>query len=535
MSITTLQLLETCMYIIGLTTIILFVSRLLLAARYDTRAPTVVSQTIPLVGHLINVLRYGFEYFEDLAADTKLPIFTLRILAKDVHIINSPDLVVAVQKNPKIFDFTIFVNTILPRLFNVDRKTMEIMTTPMDLPEGSWDLFVETSRIMHRCLGSGSSSLEKMEHTALDRFLHFFDELESGPDDIIIDLFAWLRTATTVASTEAIYGPANPFSHQPELEYALWVWENDLTRMLLAPFPSIIARNGFHGRAQVVAAMTNYIDRKGYERASDLAKARHDAGVKWGLSNGDIARLELGSIMGVLVNSAPTLFWLLVHIYSDPGLLASLREEASSAISHSHVNDGEVEMLEIDITTWKQKFPLLLSAYQETLRLRTHNTASRMVTQDTILAGTHFLRAGSIVQMPGACIHSLPSIWGTDHASFNAYRFLKSAANVEKETSKEQRKQHPGAFRSFGGGTSLCPGRHFATTEICAVAAMFIMRFNMAKVDKNGVVCEWQLPVMQVGRITSAIPLPKEDIRVKLTRRYETINCTFQYAFKDGL
>ncbi|KAL8938283.1 MAG: hypothetical protein Q9216_003972, partial [Gyalolechia sp. 2 TL-2023] len=445
------------------------------------------------------------------SAKTNLPIFTLRILTKDVHIINSPNLLIAVQKNPKVFDFSVFVNMMLPRLFDVDRRTMKIATTHLEHPEGSWDLVVETGRIMHRCLGPGSS-LEKMERAALERFLPFFHELESGPNGVVIDMFAWLRTAMTVASTEAIYGPANPFSHQPELERALWVWENDLTRMLLAPFPSIAARKGFQARSQFVTAMTDYINRKGYEQASDLAKARYHAGVTWGLSNSDIARFEIGSIMGVLVNSTPTLFWLLAHIYSSPNLLTTLRDEASSAI-HAF-KDGGVETCTIEIPTLKAKFPLLLSTYQETLRFRTHNTASRMVTQDTLLAGTYFLRGGSIVQMPGACIHSLPSIWGIDHALFKPDRFLKLSTTPDTGAEKEQRKQHhPGAFRSFGGGTSLCPGRHFATTEICAVAAMFVLRFEMAMVDENGRVCEWRLPGMQVGRITSAVPLPKVDVR----------------------
>ncbi|KAL8722992.1 MAG: hypothetical protein Q9225_000608 [Loekoesia sp. 1 TL-2023] len=385
---------------------------------------------------------------------------------------------------------------------------------------------------MHRYLGPGPS-LEKMERVALERFLPFYNELESGTDGVVVDLFAWLRTAMTVASTEAIYGPQNPFSHQPELEDALWVWENELTRLLLAPFPSIIARKGFRARSRFIAAMTDYTARKGYRQASDLTKARYHAGVTWGLSNTEIARFEIGSIMGVLVNSTPTLFWLLIHIYSSPQLLADLRAEASSATGVA--DDGNIKTFTIDIPTFKQKFMLLMSTYQETLRYRTHNAASRMVTQNTLLAGTYFLRAGSIIQMPGACIHSLPSIWGSDHATFNPRRFLKSSTTSATEAEKEKRKLHPGVFRSFGGGTSLCPGRHFATTEICAAAAVFVMRFEMMAVDEKGKECEWRMPAMQVGRITSAVPLPREDVRVRVKTREELGICKWGFTFREGI
>ena len=41
--------------------------RALFVARKDARTPIVVSQVIPLVGHLINILKFGFKHFENLA------------------------------------------------------------------------------------------------------------------------------------------------------------------------------------------------------------------------------------------------------------------------------------------------------------------------------------------------------------------------------------------------------------------------------------------------------------------------------------
>ena len=306
-------------------------------------------------------------------------------------------------------------------------------------------------------------------------------------------------------------------------------WEHDITRLLLAPAPSLFARKGYRARSQLIDAMTEYLERKGHDNASDLTKARYQAGITHGLSIPGIARFEIGSIMGVLVNSTPSLFWLLTHIYHDQRLLAEIRAELSAGpMNRTMSPDGSVKCT-IDVPNLREMTPLLSSVYQETLRFHTHNSSSRKVMQDTVLAKRYHLKAGSIIQMPGATIHALPSIWGNDAHQFNPRRFVSSLSHVDKM------KVQPGAFRSFGGGASLCPGRHFASTEICAAAAMVVARFDMVALSACGDVVDWQIPAMEVGRITSSIPLPKGDIRVKVSERKETSDWTWDFGFKEEL
>ncbi|KAL8883989.1 MAG: hypothetical protein Q9215_007866 [Flavoplaca cf. flavocitrina] len=518
------QILDLTAAALCVTTFVVLVGTLWSRPRFRdiSRAPPIIPQSIPYVGHLIGLLKHGFEYFEHLGAKHKYPIFTLQILGKHVHIVNSPDLIIAVQKNPRIYDFSVFASMMLPRLFDLDKKTMELASRDLPYSGGSWNLIVETSRIFHRCLSPGPS-LEKMEQAALTRILGYLDKLASDSDGVVLDLFAWLRTMMT------LYGPQNPFSNSRKLERALWDWEHDLTRLLLAPAPSLFARKGYHARSEVIEAMTKYLEWKGHDNASDLTKARYQAGITHGLSIPGIARFEIGSIMGVLVNSTPTLFWLLTHIYRDPGLLAEIRAEISAgSMKRTMALDGSVKCT-LDVPSLKEMVPLLLSVYQETLRFHTHNSSSHKIIQDTILAKRYHLKAGSIIQMPGATIHALPSIWGNDAHQFNPRRFVKSASHVDKL------KVQPGAFRSFGGGVSLCPGRHFAATEICAAAAMVVARFDMVAVNSNGDLVDWQIPAMEIGRITSSIPLPKGDVRVKVSARKETSDWTWDFGFKEEL
>ncbi|KUI57390.1 Cytochrome P450 71A12 [Cytospora mali] len=61
------------------------------------------------------------------------------------------------------------------------------------------------------------------------------------------------------------------------------------------------------------------------------------------------------------------------------------------------------------------------------------------------------------------------SLWGFNVAEFNPYRFLPE---------EKQNRLRDVCFRAFGGGKTLCPGRHFATNEILAVVAVFVSRLE---------------------------------------------------------
>ena len=56
-------------------------------------------------------------------------------------------------------------------------------------------------------------------------------------------------------------------------------------------------------------------------------KVRHYAAANSGLSLDDEARFEFANAIGVLVNTAPTTFWVLKHVYQDCALLKALRSE----------------------------------------------------------------------------------------------------------------------------------------------------------------------------------------------------------------
>ncbi len=301
-------------------------------------------------------------------------------------------------------------------------------------------------------------------------------------------------------------------------------FESDVTMLLLGIAPSITARKGYQARIRFAKALDKYFDEGGPETGSDLIKARWEGHCRYGAGKYS-GLFELGNLVGLLVNATPTLFWMLVHIYSRSDVLSELRREISGVTEETTESTptGVKSTRSIDVSKLKEHCPLLLSAYQETLRLQTHNSSSRWVSKDTVLADQYLLKAGNIVQMPGYPVHTMPSIYGIDADTFKANRFIKLAT-------KEKSKQHPVSFRSFGGGATLCPGRHFATAELCAATAMFVMQFEMEPVKGP-----WKVPDWEHGKIISAVPPPAQDIKVRVSKRQGTEKVAWKFGFEGNV
>jgi cytochrome P450 len=129
-----------------------------------------------------------------------------------------------------------------------------------------------------------------------------------------------------------------------------------------------------------------------------------------------------------------------------------------------------------DISYLVNNTPLLNSMYQETLRYTSGALGVRKVEEDTVIAGYRFL-AGSLVMMPARPGHFDSEIFGNDMTEFVPDRFIR-------EDDKRSGRRNPGTkvLRAFGGGNTLCPGRHFAANEVLAFVATMVYRFDLEPV-----------------------------------------------------
>ena len=126
-----------------------------------------------------------------------------------------------------------------------------------------------------------------------------------------------------------------------------------------------------------------------------------------------------------------------------------------------------------------------------------------------MLDDTFLLRKGMVVQMPTAVMHSDVAAWGEHVQDFQPRRFLK-----QNSMSKGGFKPNFTAYRPFGGGASMCPGRHFVTLETMALAACMLSDFDLIPVDG-----QWSIPRQKQESLATNVFPPEKDIRVKIMKR----------------
>lgn len=278
-------------------------------------------------------------------------------------------------------------------------------------------------------------------------------------------------------------------------------------------FPSLLAKESLEAREFMTRAFVHYFEQNDYLEGSGLTKTRFEHSTEHKIPLDDIARYEVGNTIGILTNTAPGSFWMVYHLYSNPVVLAECREELSKLISDVPTTDEHGQstiMRTIDMSQVKVSCPILLSTFQEVLRVHTVGISTRTVMEDHLLDKKYLLKKGSTVMIPTPVHHTSTSVWGNDVYEFNHRRFLP-----------KERRHNPISFRGFGGGTTLCPGRHFASTEVLAFAAMLILRFDVIPVGGK-----WIQLTTNKADMWEVTPMPDSDIEVKISPRLQEAKFT---------
>ncbi|KAM0440461.1 hypothetical protein ACHAQK_005868 [Fusarium lateritium] len=258
-------------------------------------------------------------------------------------------------------------------------------------------------------------------------------------------------------------------------------------------------------RKELVDAFLTYLNDDGLDTACSFIKELSGLGIRRGLSNENNARALLGSILAIVGNTIPTTFWLLISIFSRPDLLTEIRSELEVTMEDPSSRQG----VSLDYTTIREKCPVFMSTYDEVLRMTSGIATVRYTNEDTLIQDRWLLKKGAQVQMPTAFIHADPTTWGADADVFDHTRFLKA-----KVLTKEQKTRRAAAFRPFGGGNTLCPGRHFASYEVLTFVGSILLGFDVTPTTET-----FDVPQMDRSKLPLTSLKPAGDIKVNMARR----------------
>lgn len=252
----------------------------------------------------------------------------------------------------------------------------------------------------------------------------------------------------------------------------------------------------------------HYFGSEYYLQGSDFVKTRRKT-VHYEDLIGDIARSETVNGIAILGNSVPTAFWTIFHIYSDWGVLQTVRDQVSQITSLSP--DGRTKFINISKL---RDAPIIFSVLQEALRHRATGTGPRLVMEDISVGDEgYLLKRGSLVIIANKALHFDKEEWGDDVAAFRADRFCKKTPSR--------------AFRGFGGGVNLCPGRGFAMVEVGALIAMLAMRYDIEPVVAGQ---GWREPGQKMTNMSLQIAPPGAKVVVDFVPRPGAMDFTWEFS-----
>ena len=218
---------------------VFFLLKYFLGTKQHPKEPPYIPQPIPYIGHLLGLIRYGTRYYAQVryvqtcllfynlmlkdgtkSSQYPLEIYTLGMPHGNTYVVNSLDLVNTAQRNWKTLSFNPFVATFLKRLCLPSETGLEIIDKNLFAEDGPWGLFTDTHNAMHQALAPGPG-LDELIKSMLQDVSELLNGLLDGRNEVVIDLYKWVDQIITSASTNAVYGPQNPFQ-DPEVRRGFW-------------------------------------------------------------------------------------------------------------------------------------------------------------------------------------------------------------------------------------------------------------------------------------------------------------------------
>ncbi|KAK6344257.1 hypothetical protein TWF696_007899 [Orbilia brochopaga] len=337
-------------------------------------------------------------------------------------------------------------------------------------------------------------------------------------DFVEVDLFTWVKKIMFPASGRALYGTKLRLTD--ELAKNFWFWDSAFLQ-LFKMYPDFMIPGVRAARQVVIDELIRWrMEVKDMrDKVPDDVLWEENFGTRLVKERVKLteqvldeddhqahASIHLSLLWGLEANALPTASWLMGFALTTPGVLERMREELKTCkeapTPGSSLPAFDVEKL--------SKLPYLNAVWQETLRLGTSSMSPRMVLEDTEINGYMFKKGGMIQGLnPLAQIEE--AYWGKDVNNFNPDRWLPYP-DEDAAAAARRIREHQAKLRPFGGGLSICPGRHFASQEILATVAVMTVGLEWETVEGS------RLPEVNRAYFGAGGLPPKGDIRLRVRR-----------------
>ncbi|KAF1832832.1 cytochrome P450 [Decorospora gaudefroyi] len=483
----------------------------LLHGTQSKREPCLLETKVPFLDSAIGILRHRVNYLVNLRNTYGVSIHTLRMPFQRLYVVHAPELIQFIQSKanattfvPNLLDFGMLFSGL-----NVDSQ--RCLRRAFGLQGNAFTMSV------HKYLLSGPS-LKAATRAAVDRLSASVpNNFQHNRQEGLLEL---VRRELTLALTGAVYGPENPYD-DPEIEAGWRDFVPGISHLLYSPFPSLTAHKALRGRSRVIDAFRKYFETGGHLQAFPMVPEMYEMNKSHGLTSDEAAKMEMATSLAMLSSGAVTSFWLMFHILSDATALQNIRKELLSIIKDEPESaETTLRTKMLNLNSIKERCPTLVAMMNETLRYHSTVINIKQVQHDTTLADEYLLKKNAIVMIPGQSIHHNTDIWGPGAKTFDHHRFLSTESKKNLSSTS--------AFRPFGAGVTMCPGRHFSTNVILSLVAMIVLQYDV--MPQAG---EWVAPTKRNADLWNAMPKPDWDVGVWLAKINEEKEVQWKFLWGD--
>ncbi|XP_063781145.1 7-alpha-hydroxycholest-4-en-3-one 12-alpha-hydroxylase-like [Pseudophryne corroboree] len=217
-------------------------------------------------------------------------------------------------------------------------------------------------------------------------------------------------------------------------------------------------------------------------------------------------------------NTGPSCFWLLLYLMKHPEAMEAVSEEVIKVIKETRqeVKPGSPP---INLTRdMLLKTPILDSVVEETLRLTAAPVLIRAVKENMNLkmsSGKEYaIRKGDRVALfPYTAVQMDPEVH-PEPEKFKYNRFLNDDGTKKNDFYKNG-KRLKFFTMPWGAGTTICPGRFFATNELKQFVFLMLTYFEFELVNPKE-----EIPGIDANRWGFGSMQPTHDVQFKYRLRY---------------
>ncbi|RIA95986.1 cytochrome P450 [Glomus cerebriforme] len=453
--------------------------------------PRIVPYKIPWIG---SAIPYGTNPTKFLSECREKygNIFTLKLAGKNITFLLDP-LVLPLIFKEKNFVFSSFADKIVQQAFSIDKSTTARMSHQARNPQ--------------KYLG-GENLLKLIENTKIklvDTILNKIksnDNFDNKPEWKQGYFYDFIARILWISSTEGFFGKG--FAEE-DMWNDFYTFDNKFP-ILISGIPKIFAWSALKSQKKLCQLFTK--QRLFRENENEWVTYRSKEFLKI-FDQEQFMNIQFSLIWALMANTIPIAFWTIANIISNSHIKMRCEQEIEN-FTKVDPKTKQINFIELS------KFIYIDACINEALRLTSSSLVVREALEDSkihveYLNQTYLIKKGETIAFYPPLTHIDSEIYGDDAKEYNPSRFLPNKDGSKKIFMKNGKevKLH---LVPFGGGSSMCPGRHYAREEIKLLVIYCIYYIDFKLHDK--------IPSIDIKRAGLGVYSPLNDIKFEYRLKY---------------